>query len=241
MNLEGKNVFISGGAHRIGRLIALSAASLGANIVLHFGKSEQEAEETAEEIKKFGSQVLSIQQDLAEQEKIKDLISEISKKWPLHILVNNASIFASLSFMETKLDDWERHIQINLTAPFLLSQAFAEQYNYGNGGKIINLLDWRAFRPGKDHFPYTISKSGLVGLTKAMAVSLAPRISVNGLALGAILPPVGGGNDEKIISPVPMQRWALQEELEDTIKFLLTAPDYITGEVIHLDGGRHLV
>ena len=103
------------------------------------------------------------------------------------------------------------------------------------------MLDWRAFRPGKDHFPYTISKTGLGGLTQAMAVSLAPRISVNGLALGAILPPTEGGDLEKIIRPVPMQRWAYQEELEETIKFLLTAPDYVTGEVIHLDGGRHLV
>ena len=197
MDLEGKNVFITGAAHRIGRIIALTAASLGANIVLHYGSSEDEAKETALEVKNFGSQALLVQQDLANVDVLKNIVMEISKKWPLHILVNNASVFAPLSFKETSLESWDKHMQINLTAPFLLSQAFSEQFLDKKGGKIINLLDWRAFRPGKDHFPYTISKTGLGGLTQAMAVSLAPRISVNGLALGAILPPSTGGDLKK--------------------------------------------
>ena len=103
------------------------------------------------------------------------------------------------------------------------------------------MLDWRALRPGKDHFPYTISKSALAAMTSSMALSLAPGIIVNGIALGAILPPGDEGFSSALIKNVPMQRWAKLEELEELIVWLLSAPAYITGEIIHLDGGRHLV
>ncbi|MCK5343151.1 MAG: SDR family oxidoreductase, partial [Candidatus Heimdallarchaeota archaeon] len=105
----------------------------------------------------------------------------------------------------------------------------------------INILDWRSLRPGKDHFPYTISKAALASLTEAMAVALAPTISVNGIAFGAILPPSDGGNVESLIGNVPAGRWAEMEEVVKTVIFLLDGPEYITGEIIHLDGGRHLI
>ena len=102
-------------------------------------------------------------------------------------------------------------------------------------------MDWRSFRPGTNHFPYTISKSGLLALTKSLAVSLAPSLTVNGIALGAILPPTDETSINKAIDNLPIPRWAKMEEVEDTVLFLLTGPEYITGEVIHLDGGRHLI
>jgi pteridine reductase len=153
--------------------------------------------------------------------------------------VNSASIFEPLSFQNTTLDDWHRHLNINLTAPFLLSQAFAKQTPRG---RIVNILDWRALRPGADHFPYTITKSALAAMTKSLAAALAPNITVNGLALGAILPPADHSSaNEKIIENIPAQRWAEAKEVEDALLFLLTGPAYITGEIIHLDGGRHLI
>jgi pteridine reductase len=121
------------------------------------------------------------------------------------------------------------------------------------------MLDWRALRPGKDHFAYTISKAALAAMTKSMALALAPEITVNGLALGAILPPAEenkppadpeGANVQpssqksvlkSIINPVPAARWADIKEVTDTVSFLLSGPAYITGEIIHIDGGRHLV
>ena len=103
------------------------------------------------------------------------------------------------------------------------------------------MLDWRALRPGKDHLPYTISKSGLAALTKSLSISLAPDITVNGIALGAILPPSDGGEIEDLVSGLPIPRWADIRELEETLIFLLSGPSYITGEIIHLDGGRHLL
>jgi pteridine reductase len=130
---------------------------------------------------------------------------------------------------------------VSLTSPFLLTQLFAAAYSLPNPGRVINLLDWRALRPGKDHFPYTISKAGLSALTKAAAISLAPRILVNAVALGAILPPENEPENTKILESVPMKRWARLDELDNAVLFLLDGPEYITGEIIHLDGGRHLV
>ena len=108
-------------------------------------------------------------------------------------------------------------------------------------GRIINILDWRTMRPVGDHFPYTISKAALAALTKSLAYSLAPNITVNGIAFGAILTPADGGSTEGIIQNVPAKRWATLDEVGATVLFLLDGPAYITGEIIHLDGGRHLV
>ena len=105
----------------------------------------------------------------------------------------------------------------------------------------MNILDWRALRPGADHFPYTISKAALASMTHSLAVALSPDITVNGLALGAILPPSDAKASADIIKNVPLKRWATENEVEEALLFLLTCPRYITGEIIHLDGGRHLI
>jgi pteridine reductase len=159
----------------------------------------------------------------------------------LFALVNNAAIFEPLRLQDTTLADWQRHIDINLTAPFLLSQAFASGLGPAEQGRIVNILDWRALRPGADHLPYTISKAGLAALTQALAVALAPRVTVNGLALGAILPPWDNEATPGMLDSVPAGRWAELSEVEEALLFLLEGPAYITGEIIHVDGGRHLV
>ena len=156
-------------------------------------------------------------------------------------VINNASIFSNLNWETTTIEDWRKHQAVNLETPFLISQAYAKSLNESKKGKIINMLDWRALKPGADHLPYTISKAGLAALTKSLAISLAPNITVNGIALGAILPPSDGASTNTILEGLPIPRWATISELEDTVMFLLSGPEYITGEIIHLDGGRHLV
>ena len=133
------------------------------------------------------------------------------------------------------------NISIHLTTPFQLSKSFAELLPEELTGRIINMLDWRALRPGRDHFAYSVSKAGLAALTYATAAALAPRISVNGLALGAILPPEGQKPAADLIRSVPARRWGETSEVEDAFLFLLTGPSYITGEILHIDGGRHLI
>ena len=237
--LNGSTILITGGARRLGRIFTLACARAGADVVIHHGHSETEAQELRDEITAMGRQAWVFQADLREPAQAQALIPRINASTPLYGLVNSAAIFEKRSVQDSSAEDWEKHLSINLTAPFLLSQAFAKQAV--DGSRIVNILDWRALRPGADHFPYTISKAALAAMTQSLAVALAPKIVVNGLALGAILPPSDGGKSADIIKNVPAGRWAEQPEVEQALLFALTGPPYITGEIIHVDGGRHLV
>ncbi|HEX7542107.1 MAG TPA: SDR family oxidoreductase [Anaerolineales bacterium] len=241
MSLSGKTVLITGGALRIGRSLALAVAQAGADVVLHFGKSRKEAESLRREIEAAGRKAIILQADLSDATQVAGLISRAWEHAPLFALVNNASVFERLGWENTSLEQWNRAMMVNLTTPFLLSQAFARSLEPGGNGRIVNLLDWRALRPGPDHLPYTISNSGLAALTHSLAIALAPRITVNGLALGAILPPSNGAPTKVNLEQIPARRWANLEEVGQALIFLLDGPAYITGEIIHVDGGRHLV
>lgn len=239
--LAGKTVLITGAARRIGREMALGVARAGGNVILHHGRSSNEAKILQGEIESLGVQAHLLQADLADPRQAAEIIPRAAEYGRVYGLVNNAAIFEPLTLANTDLAAWERHMAINLTAPFLLCQAFARQVPQGEEGRIINILDWRALRPAADHLPYTISKAALAALTKSLAVALAPGITVNGLALGAILPPSDGEPTANLLSSVPAGRWAKIEEISQALVFLLTGPEYVTGEIIHLDGGRHLV
>lgn len=249
MKLLDRNVLITGAALRIGRSLALAAAREGANVIVHYRSSHRDADTTAQQVIALGRQACTIQADLNDPKQVNELIKDAAYFGPLYALVNNASIFLPLDWEQTTLEDWERHMRVNLTAPFLLTQAFARALPMDETGRVLNLLDWRALRPGADHLPYTVSKAALAALTRAMAVALAPRVTVNGLALGAILPPNEGDDQvlegidyfEEVIRPVPTARWAELEEVEEAAIFLLSGPGYITGDILQLDGGRHLV
>lgn len=240
MDSDRKTILITGGARRLGRYFALTAAKAGMNVIIHHSHSAQDAETTANEIQELGVTCSVVSADFSNAEQTQKVMGDFFSIQPIDYLVNNAAIFEPLAFAETNLLQWQQHIQINLTIPFLLSQIFSRHFN-GKKGRIINILDWRALRPGRDHFPYTISKAALAAMTKSLALNLAPDIQVNGLALGAILPPSDGNKDEGIIKQVPAGRWADLDELSQAFLFLLEGPAYITGEIIHLDGGRHLV
>ncbi len=238
-DLHGKTILITGAARRLGRRFALACGRAGADVIIHHGHSPAEAESVRGELASLGARAWVLAADLSHPESVSQLIERAHELSPLYGLVNSASIFEPLSVHDTSLEDWNRHLNINLTAPFLLSQAFAK---HAHKGRIVNILDWRAMRPGADHFPYTVTKSALAAMTKSLAVALAPHITVNGLALGAILPPsdIPSAN-EKIVEAVPAQRWSEAGEVEEALLFLLSGSAYITGEIIHIDGGRHLV
>jgi len=235
-----KKVLITGSTRRLGKEIALAVAAAGYPVIIHSSHSNNDVEDLVSKILNSGGKAKFISADFSIPEKANGVfINSFADEENLFALINNASIFERGNFMETTFESWQTHFAVNLTTPFLLSQTFAKRVG-NNPGRIINILDWRALRPGKDHFSYTITKSALAAMTKSMALALAPNITVNGLALGAILPPSDGGSDS-IIKSVPLGRWAKIKEVTDTILFLLSGPEYITGEIIHLDGGRHLV
>jgi NAD(P)-dependent dehydrogenase (short-subunit alcohol dehydrogenase family) len=239
--LSGKHILITGAARRIGRALALTVARQGGVVILHHGHSPQEALETQAEIEGTGGTAHILQADLADPGQASALIGQALAHGPLFGLVNNAAIFEPVRLREASLEAWNRHLTVNLTAPFLLSQAFASALPAGAPGRIVNLLDWRALRPGADHLPYTISKAGLAALTRSLAIELAPHVTVNGLALGAILPASSGKDHSGILKNVPAARWAWLDEVSQALCFFLTGPAYITGEILHIDGGRHLV
>ena len=240
MTLKGRNALVTGAGRRLGRAFAEGLAAEGTNLIVHYGSSSKGAEEVARIAHDLGVQAIPLQADLNDQASVMKLFSQsVQDLGAIDILINNAAIFEPVALAETTLDVWDRHIGINLTAPFLLSQAFVLQ---GVTGDIINILDWRALRPGADHFAYTIAKAGLAAMTRSLAQAAAPEVRVNGLALGAILPPPeADGYDDKVIQDVPAGRWSSAEETWEAVKMLLTSPRYMTGDIIHLDGGRHLV
>lgn len=241
MSLQGKTVLITGGGVRVGRALSLAVAQRGADVIIHYNRSRESAEELQAEIQSTGRTAHLLQADLGNPRRASQLVTRACNFGPIYALVNSAGIFESLTFQQTSLNDWDRHLTINLTAPFLTSQTFAASLRPGEQGRIVNILDWRALRPSGDHFPYTISKAALAAMTRSLAVALAPNITVNGLALGAILPPSDGADSDGIIRIVPAKRWANLNEIGEALIFLLDGPAYITGEIIHLDGGRHLV
>jgi NAD(P)-dependent dehydrogenase (short-subunit alcohol dehydrogenase family) len=240
LSLSGKHILITGAPRRIGRALALAVARAGGTVLLHHGHSPEEARLTQAEIQAGGGTAHLLQADLGDPGQAAALAGRAAAFGPLFGLVNNAAIFEPLVLQDTTLEAWNRHITINLTAPFLLSQAFAAALAPEAEGRIVNILDWRALRPGADHLPYTISKAGLAALTRSLALALAPRVTVNGLALGAILPPSSGEGSAGILEEIPAGRWANLDEVSQALLFFLTGPAYISGEILHVDGGRHL-
>jgi pteridine reductase len=238
--LDGKRVLVTGASRRIGRTLALAAARAGADVIIHFNQSRLEAETVQAEIEQMGRNTVLLQANLSDPHQAAELVGRALESGPLYGLVNSAAIFAPLTWQDSRVEDWDAHLTLNLVAPFLLSQAFARALPGEAHGRIVNLLDWRAMRPGRDHLPYTVSKAALAALTSSLAVALAPRVTVNGLALGAVLPPADGAVNSAILDNVPAQRWGTLGEVGEALVFLLDGPEYVTGEVLYVDGGRHL-
>lgn len=241
MDLSGHVALVTGAGKRLGRAFAEAIAAHGASVVVHYRSSADDALEVVEGIRSRGGKAAALQADLADPEAVIKLFHQAVEKFvQVDLLVNSASVFDPPGPMETDVSLWDHSLAVNLRAPFLLSQAFA-RHRAGRSGAIVNMLDWRALRPGPDHFAYTIAKAGLAAMTGSLAQAFAPAIRVNGLALGAILPPSDGGEiPDAQLRVVPAGRVGTVEETVRALLFLLAGPDYITGEILHLDGGRHL-
>ncbi len=231
-------VLITGAARRIGRSMALAVATAGDNVALHYNTSENEALSLKATIEGLGRKVILVRGDLSKVEEVEAIIPAVLEQGRLKALINNASIFEPFSLHSADASNWNHNLMVNLTAPYLLSRAFALGVKQG---VIVNILDWRALRADAEHLPYAVSKGALHSLTLNLASALAPSVRVNGIALGAILPPEGRGISADPLMRIPLKRWGTLEEVNASLLFLLNGPSYITGEVLHLDGGRHLV
>ena len=244
MELKGKVALITGGGTRLGRGITLALARAGCHVFIHYGRSIEPAKQTQADAKALGVDAHIHAADLSDETATESIMPAAQKQFrELDILINNAAIFPETdTFTKTDMALWERLLAVNLRAPFLLSRGFAAQVPEDGQGKIINITDSRVRRPGTDHFVYRLTKSGLWQMTEMLALELAPRISVNGVALGAILPPPGKDSDylEKIAKErVPLKRAGNAEDVGESVLYLL-GQDFLTGTVLPVDGGEFL-
>ena len=243
MELRGRVALVTGGGVRVGRALVLALAREGARVAVHYGRSADAAEQTAEDARKLGAEAVTVRADLAQDGAPGVMVADVPARWgTVDILVNSAAIFEPAGVRETTSELWDRHFAINLKAPFLLSQVFAAQLPADRLGKIVNISDWRGLRPGGDHFAYTMTKAALISMTKGLAVALAPAIQVNCLALGAILLPAGADESYrgKLVAQIPAGRMGDLAEVADALIFVLKN-DFVTGQTIIVDGGRSLV
>ena len=243
-DLSDRTALITGAARRVGRHMAHSLATAGARVVVHYHRSADEAASLCDEIKHGGGQAALLQADFFEVNQAERVMERAGEFYgPLDILVNNASLFAPGNALDTTLQEWRRYQTIHAEIPFLLSREFTRQRPAGRDAVIVNLNDWRAGRPGPDHFAYTMSKVTLHGLTRSLAQALGPHgVRVNELALGAVLPPEGGedGYLHTLRNEIPTRRFPSLDDVAAALLFLVATPG-LNGETIHVDGGRHQV
>jgi pteridine reductase len=236
---------VTGGAVRIGRAISLALARQQMRVCLHYGSSQDAAQQTADEIREAGGEVTLVQADLADPVTAAGTIVDAALEafGRVDVLINNASIFEPATLSDLSADHWQRHQAINLAAPAFLCQRFAAAVREHDdaSGAIINIVDWRALQPQPGHLAYTISKAGLVALTKLLAQELAPSIRVNAIAPGAILPPAGVGDnfEQRMSSVIPLGRTGGLDDITGAVLFLLGA-DFVTGEILQVTGGQQL-
>ena len=232
-------VLITGGAKRIGETIALHLSSLGYAIALHHNHSHTDVQRLARKIKEQGGWCEIFKADLAKENETVPLIKNVLKKLPnLKVLINNASIFERSNLHTEDLKIFDRHMAINLKAPYILSIQFAK---HCKSGQIINLLETNIVKNKLTHVAYLLSKKALASLTNLSAVEFAPNIRVNGVAPGFILPPVKRSNAyiKKLLDEIPLKHQGNPLDIAKAIQFLLEH-EYLTGQIIFVDGGQHL-
>ena len=238
--LKHKTALVTGSAKRLGRAMALSLAQQGVQVVVHYRSSQGQASEVKAEIEQAGGQAVLCQADLADAGQADALVGRAAELLgrPLDILINNASIFDTQSLLETTSESLALNMQVHAYAPLALSRAFSGQ---GQSGHIINMLDSRVQDYDKLHVPYHLSKRSLLALTRMLAIELAPAVAVNAVAPGLILPPEGQGDAylQELAHTNPLNRYGGTQDICEAVLFLLRS-EFITGQIIYVDGGRHM-
>jgi NAD(P)-dependent dehydrogenase (short-subunit alcohol dehydrogenase family) len=230
---------VTGAARRIGRAIALDLGRRGWAVAVHYKGSAAEAHALVREIGEANGRAEAIQADLADEDETRALVGRAAAALgPLDLLVNNASTFENDGINSATRKSWDAHIETNLRAPFVLAQEFARQ---GRPGNIVNMTDERVWNLTPYFMSYTLSKSALWTLTQTLALALAPRIRVNAIGPGPVLPSARQSEAQfaRQLSLLPLKRGPSLDEICDALRFILAAPS-MTGQMIALDGGQHL-
>jgi NAD(P)-dependent dehydrogenase (short-subunit alcohol dehydrogenase family) len=235
-------VLVTGAGRRVGRAIAIDLARVGWCVGVHYHRSEQDAAGVVAEIQRQGGKAAALQADLARPEQLVPLLRACTDELgPVTCLINNAAHYDWDSLAGMSLESWQAHLDVDLRAAVFLTQAFAALLPQGLTGNVINLIDQKVWRLDPGFFSYTIAKSALWTATQTMAQALAPRIRVNAIAPGPVLPShrQSEAEFERECRETPLGRAATLEEICRTIAFLLATPS-ITGQMIAVDCGQHL-
>jgi pteridine reductase len=241
MELKGRVVLVTGAGKRVGQAIALALGAKGMRVAVHYNGSAKGADETVAAISGNGGTARAFQFDLSQPTGHETLVGDVAKAFGgVDVLVNSAAIMERTPFGEVTAEQWDRTMAINIRAPFFLSQAAAPRLRQARGA-IVNIADLAAFETWPAYVPHGISKSGVVHLTRSLARVLAPDVRVNGIAPGTVLLPDDWSTqaDERLRQTTPLGRTGSPADVSATVIFLLES-DYMTGETIIVDGGRHI-
>jgi pteridine reductase len=239
-----KTIFITGGAKRIGKEIALNFKELGWNIIIHYNSSKEDAEDLANRINKDNpDSAKTVQGNLDVQKDIEKILNEVDGMFPtIDLLINNASTFYPTPIDAISEDHWKKLIGSNLKGPLFLIHGLKNELKKSQGS-IINITDTNLTKGVANYSIYSAAKAGLEAITKGLARELAPEIKVNAIAPGAILEPPGVSWSEeqknKVIENIPLKRMGSEKDISNAVKFL-SYSKYITGQIIKVDGGRSL-
>ncbi|HEY0649610.1 SDR family oxidoreductase [Phenylobacterium sp.] len=233
---------VTGGARRIGRVLAKAAAEAGYDVALHVRTMDDDAEAAAGAVRSKGRKATLVTCDLRKESATVALVGEAEAELgPITLLVNCASVFEQDQFSDMNRASWDLHMETNLRAPLVLSQAFARRLPADREGLIVNVLDQRVWRPGPDFFSYTMSKTALWNATQMLAQALAPRIRVNGIGPGPTLPSIHQDQaafDAEVATTL-MKRPSSPQQIAAALRYLIDA-EAVTGQMIAVDSGQHL-
>ena len=241
MDLKNRVVLVTGGAIRVGRAIALAAAERGAWVVITYRSSADEARQTADELRALSGRSLSVRCDQADLTQVRSAIDAVLQEFgQVDVLVNSAAIFPRTPIDTVTEEEWDTVIDVNLRGPFFFARYLGPQMQAQGAGKILNLADIAAERPWPNYLPYSITKAGIVAMTRGLARALAPQVQVNAIAPGVVMWPdeYDDAAKERVLSRVPLQRAGSPADIARAAMFLLTDADYVTGVVLPVDGGR---
>jgi pteridine reductase len=242
MTLEGRVTLVTGGAIRVGRAIVQALAAEGATIAVHHHASMDEARALVTELRGRGRRVEAFRADLTDDAQLTALVADVERTLgPVEVLVNSAAGFTRAPFLETDGSMLDAEWRLNARAPFLLTRAVAQGMVERREGVVVNVLDiGGALVPWRNYSAYCMTKAAMYMLTQVLALELAPHVRVNGVAPGTVLPSDSIGAEERaqLRSRIPLQRFGTAEDVAATVRFLITGSDFITGEVIVVDGGR---
>ena len=243
MTNEPKTVLITGGAKRLGRAIVLDLARHGWSVAIHYNSSEKEARATAADAATAGVKVALLKADLSRESETATLIERAAQELgPLTGLVNSASLFENDDWYSVSRESWDKHMETNLRAPFVLAQAFARQVPRDAHGAIVNLIDQRVLKPTPQFFSYSLSKAGLKWLTTTLAQALAPRVRVNAVGPGPTIINTRQSQADftRQREATVLGRGAEPQDICDAVRYLLDA-SAVTGQMLAVDGGQHLI